>query len=70
MQIENIAFGNIYTPKIGALRYINTISFTVCLRELKQGICISLDVWDGRAMGGRFQREGTCVHLWLIHIDV
>ena len=20
--------------------------------------------------GGRFKREGTCVYLWLIHIDV
>ena len=24
----------------------------------------------GREMGGRFKREGTCVYLWLIHVEV
>ena len=24
----------------------------------------------GREMGGRFKREGTYAHLWLIHADV
>ena len=24
----------------------------------------------GREVGGRFKREGTCVCLWLIHVDV
>jgi len=24
----------------------------------------------GREMGGRFRREGTCVYLWLIPVDV
>ena len=24
----------------------------------------------GREMGGRFKREGTYVHLWLIHVEV
>ena len=24
----------------------------------------------GREMGGRFRREGICVHLWLIHVRV
>ena len=24
----------------------------------------------GRKMGGRFKREGTYVHLWVIHADV
>ena len=24
----------------------------------------------GREMGGMFKREGTCVYLWLIHVDV
>ena len=55
MQIENIAFGNIYTSKIGAVIYIDTISFAVCLRELKQGLYINLDGWDGREMGGRWE---------------
>ena len=26
------------------------------------------DMW--REMEGRFKREGTCVYLWLIHVDV
>ena len=39
--------------------------FAVCLRELKQGLCINLEGW-----GGRFKREETYVHLWLIHTDV
>ena len=21
-------------------------------------------------MGGKFKKEGTCIHLWLIHVDV
>ena len=24
----------------------------------------------GNEVGGRFKREGTYVHLWLIHVDV
>ena len=30
----------------------------------------SLEGWDGREVGGRFQREGTHVHLMPIHVDV
>ena len=44
--------------------------FALCLRELKQGLCINLEGWDGKEMGGSFQREGTYVYLWLIHIEV
>ena len=33
--------------------------FAVCLRELKQWLCINLEGWTGREMGGRFKREGT-----------
>ena len=43
--------------------------FAVCLRELKQGLCINLEGWDGEG-DGRLKREGTYVHLWLIHADV
>ena len=32
--------------------------FTVWLRELKQGLCINLEGWDGDRMGGRFKKEG------------
>ena len=41
--------------------------FAFWLRNLKQGLCISLEGWDGRDMGGRFKREGMYVYLWLIH---
>ena len=44
--------------------------FAVCLRELKQGLCINLEGWDGEEMGGRFKREGMYVSLWLIHVEV
>ena len=37
--------------------------FAVCLKELKQGLCINLEGWDGWEMGGRFKREGTYVYL-------
>ena len=40
--------------------------FAVCLRKLKQGLCINLEGWDGREMGGRFKSEGIYVYLWLI----
>jgi len=39
--------------------------FAVWLRELKQGLCINLE-----GLRGRFKREGTYVHLWLIHVEV
>ena len=44
--------------------------FAVWLRKLKQGLCINLIQRMGRAMGGRFKREGICVYLWLIHVEV
>ena len=44
--------------------------FAIWLRKLKQGLCINLDKWDGREMGGRFKREGTYVYLCLIYVEV
>ena len=44
--------------------------FAVGLRKLKQGLCIKLEGWVGKEMGGRFKREGTYVYLWLIHVEV
>jgi len=44
--------------------------FAVWLRKLKQGLCINLIQRTGRAMGGSFKREGICVYLWLIHVEV
>ena len=44
--------------------------FALCLRKLKQGLCVNLEGWDGREMGGRFKREGRDVFLRLIHVEV
>ena len=33
----------------------------------KPGLCNNLKGWE---VGGRFNREGTCVYLWLIHVDL
>ena len=48
--------------------------FVVCLRELKQQLCIDLEGWEGgdgrEEMGGRFKRKGTYVYLWLIHVEI
>ena len=45
--------------------------FAVCLRELKQGLCINLEGWDGEEMGGSFKKERIYVYLWLlIHVEV
>ena len=32
--------------------------FAVCLRKLKQGLCINLDGWDGEGVGREFQKRG------------
>ena len=42
----------------------------VCLRKLKQELCINLEGWMEQEMGGRFKREGIYVYLWLIPVDV
>ena len=46
--------------------------YAVWLRKLKQGLCISLEGWGGMEweMGGSFKREGICVYLWLIHVEL
>ena len=42
----------------------------VCLRKLKQGLCINLEGWMGRHTGGSFKREDIYGYLWQIHPDV
>ena len=32
--------------------------FAVCLRELKQGLCINLEGWNGEGDGKEVQEEG------------
>ena len=44
--------------------------FAVWLRKLKQGLCINPEGWDGEGDGKEVQREGICVYLWLIHVEV
>ena len=55
--------------------------FAVCLRKLKQGLCINLEEWDGEGNGKEVQREGyiyiyicvcvcVCVCVWLIHAEI
>ena len=44
--------------------------FAVCLRQLKQGLCINLEGGMGREVGGRFKRDRIYVYLWLIHVEV
>ena len=46
------------------------MGIAVYLRKLKQGLCINLEGGMGMEMGGRFQREGISVYLWLIHVEV
>jgi len=42
--------------------------FAVCLRKLKQWLCINLRRWGGEGDGREIQREEMYVYLWLIHI--
>ena len=44
--------------------------FAICLRKLKQGLCINLEGWDGEGNRREFQEGGTYVYLRLIHVDV
>ena len=41
--------------------------FAVCLRELKQGLCINLEEWDGE--GGSRGRGHRYTYGWF-HVDV
>ena len=36
--------------------------FAVCLRKLKQGLCVNLEGWDGEGEGREIQKRGdVCV---------
>ena len=38
--------------------------FAICLRELKQGFCINLEVWDGEGHGRDVQEGGNiCISM-------
>ena len=44
--------------------------FAVWLRELKQGLCVNLEGWDGEGDGWEVQEGGDNCNLWLVHVDV
>ena len=45
--------------------------FAVWLRELKQGLCINLEGWDGDGDRREVQKGGDIyIYLWLIHVEV
>ena len=44
--------------------------FVLCLRKLRQGLCINLEGCNGAGDGREVQREGIYVYLWLIHVEV
>ena len=46
------------------------MGIAVYLRKLKQGLCINLEGGMGLEMGESFKREGMCIYLWLIHVEV
>ena len=49
------------------------LEFAICLRKLKQGLCISLEGWDVEGVGREVQKEGdmyTYIHIYLIHIEI
>ena len=59
-----------WKPVLPYLKYIASGNLLLCLRELKQGLCINLEGWKGSEMGGRFKRKEMYVYLWLIHVEV
>ena len=50
------------TWKLTTHKTDNQQEFAVCLRKLKQGLCINLEGWDGKGDGREVQKEGEiCV---------
>ena len=41
----------------------------IWIREIKQGLCDSLEGWDGEGGGREVWEGGDMVYLWLILID-
>ena len=38
-------------------------------QAVQSELCDNLEAWDRVGSGERFKGEGTCVCLWLIHVD-
>ena len=44
--------------------------FAVCLRRLKQGLCVNLEAWEGEENGKEAQKGGDiCIHM-ADHVEV
>ena len=41
-----------------------------CYKAQEAQLCDNLKGWDGGGEGERSNREGICVHIWLIHFIV
>ena len=52
------------------LSYVNQWEFAVWLRSSNRGSVSTKRDGMARKMGGSFKREGICVYLWLIHVEV
>ena len=44
--------------------------FAVCLRKLKQGLCINLEGWDGEEDGREFQKGGDICIPTVIRVEL
>ena len=69
---ERVKCMKIVTWKLTLCKIDSQGEFAVWLRKLKQRLCITLEGWGGvrKEMGWSFKREGICVYLWLIHVEV
>ena len=56
--------------EIYTLPYVKQTASGNLLYESGSSNQVLCDSLEGREVGGRLKREGTCVYLWLIHVDV
>ena len=59
-RIGVVAMGN--QPLISGMG--NGIGDLVQTTKVTLGLCNNLEGGNGQEVGGRFKKEGTCVHLW------
>ena len=44
--------------------------FALCLRELKQGLCVNLEGWRGEGDGREVQKRGDRCMPMAVHVEV
>ena len=49
---------------ITVCKIVSQQEFAVCLRKLKQGLCINLEEWDGERDGREVKRGGIYIHTY------